>query len=465
MEEQMPDEWHVGMVCPPHKRGDKLECKNYRGITLLNTTYKILSNILYNRLTHYTEALLGEYQSGFRPGRSTIDQIFTLRQILEKTNEFNVDTFHLFIDFKSAYDSVIRPKLYEAMQEFGIPDKLVRLVKATMSKVICKIKIQNETSDSFQTHRGLRQGDALACLLFNVALEKVVRDAGLDNRGTIYNKSIQTLAYADDIDLVARTIRKTKEAFTSLSNAAEDMGLRVNEEKTKIMTSTPDNNNRARNIGQNITIGDHNFEVVTNFTYLGSLVNSENIISEEIKRRIMLANKCYFGLSKHLRSRSLTWKTKIMIYKTLILPVLTYGSETWTLSKSDENLLLIFERKILRKIFGAVFENGTWRRRYNFELYSKYAEVAKGKNVVTHIKIGRLRWAGHIARANENYPPKKMLMLQPGGTRRRGRPKLRWKDGVDEDARKIGAPNWQRLARDRDQWRERLGKVEAHLGL
>lgn len=178
----------------------------------------------------------------------------------------------------------------------------------------------------------------------------------------------------------------------------------------------------------------------------------------------MLANKCYYGLNKHLRSRSISRKTKLTIYKTLIVPVLTYGSETWTLSKTDENALLIFERKILRKILGAVVENGFWRRRYNFELYAKYKELTNSRDIITFIKIGRLRWAGHIARANPNYPPRQVMMSQPAGSRRRGRPKLRWKDGVDQDARKIGAANWQRLARDRNDWRNRLRKVEAQLG-
>lgn len=92
------------------KKGDQLECRNYRGITLLNTIYKILSNVLCERLRPYAEKYIGVYQAGFRGGRSTIDQIFTLRQILERTREHDIDTYHLFIDFKAAYDSVIRSK-------------------------------------------------------------------------------------------------------------------------------------------------------------------------------------------------------------------------------------------------------------------------------------------------------------------------------------------------------------------
>lgn len=96
--EELPGELGVGVICPLHKKEDQLVCGNYRGITLLNTIYKILSNVLCERLRPYAEKCIGAYQAGFKGGRSTIDQIFTLRQILEKTREYGIDTYHLFID-------------------------------------------------------------------------------------------------------------------------------------------------------------------------------------------------------------------------------------------------------------------------------------------------------------------------------------------------------------------------------
>lgn len=459
-QQRMPDKWQVGLICPIHKKGDLLECGNYRGITLLNTAYKILSYVIAERIQVYAEPRLGTYQCGFRPGRSTTDQLFILHQILEKTNEFNIDTFHFFIDFKAAYDSILRPKLYEAMNELEIPETLINLTKMTMSRVVCCVKIQNDISNPFETEVGVRQGDALACLLFNIALDKVVREAQLNNRGTIFNKSTQILAYADDVDIITRTIRQAKETFTTFEAAANNMGLHVNEQKTKFMAATK--NQRVRDIGQNITINDHNFEGVREFEYLGATITVDNNNSAEIRRRIMLANRCYFGLSKYLRNRNLSRITKIRLYRTLIIPVLMYGSETWTLTKRDESLLMIFERKILRKIYGAIQEDGMWRRRYNFEIYNIYRQ-AGNKDIVTTIKIGRLRWAGHVNRYDDNNPAKKILKAEPIGTRGRGRPKLRWKDGVSEDARKIGAPNWTMQTRDRNEWRKKLEKVETLL--
>jgi len=100
----------------------------HRGISLLCIAYKIFSTILFNRLMPYIETTTGDYQCGYRQGRSTINQISTVRQILEICGEHNKDTHHLFIDFKAAYDSIDRYRLYAVMGELNIPQKLIALV-------------------------------------------------------------------------------------------------------------------------------------------------------------------------------------------------------------------------------------------------------------------------------------------------------------------------------------------------
>jgi len=137
-------------------------------------------------------------------------------------------------------------------------------------------------------------------------------------------------------------------------------------------------------------------------------------------------------------------KNKIKLYKTLIRPVLSYGSETWVLSKSDEAILGVFERKILRAIFGPTNDNGEWRIKYNNELYTLYKE----SDIVTYIKINRLKWAGHVIRMEEQSTPKRVLVAVVEGRRRRGRPKLRWEDGVMEDARKLGGEKLEECCKE-----------------
>jgi hypothetical protein len=147
--------------------------------------------------------------------------------------------------------------------------------------------------------------------------------------------------------------------------------------------------------------------------------------------------------------------------KTLIRPVLAYGSGTGVLSKSDEAILGVFEREILRVNFGPTNDDGEWRIIYNDELYTVYKE----NNILTYIKINRLRWAGHVNRLDEQSTARRVLTAVVEGRRQRGRPKLRWADGMMDDARKLGERNWRNAARNRDSWQKLLRKALAQKGV
>jgi sorting nexin-29 len=250
--EELPHEWNFGIICPILKKGDPMACSNYRKILLLNISYNILSYILYVRLSEYTERIIGKYQCGFRKEKSKTNQIFTLSQIMEKTAKYQIGVHHSFIDFKSAYDSIYREKLFGAMMEFGIPPKLITMVKTTMTNVQCSIRIQSHLSEPICTTCGVRQGDALACLLFNIALEKVIWDSGIQTRETIFFKTVQILPYADDIDLMARTTLGLNEAFLNLEKSARNMRLVINQEKTVYMYSGKDTT-----LHQDLAIGNY----------------------------------------------------------------------------------------------------------------------------------------------------------------------------------------------------------------
>src|ERR1700744_4601746 len=103
----------------------------------------VFARVLFGRLSPRSENVIGEYQSGFRRDRSTTDQIFNLRLILQKGREFQVRTYHLFIDFKQAYDRTKRRELFVAMKQLGFETKLIRLVKATLEGIRCRVKVQN----------------------------------------------------------------------------------------------------------------------------------------------------------------------------------------------------------------------------------------------------------------------------------------------------------------------------------
>jgi hypothetical protein len=149
------------------------------------------------------------------------------------------------------------------------------------------------------------------------------------------------------------------------------------------------------------------------------------------------------------------------MYKVLIRPVLTYASETWTLSKTNEQRLSLFERKVLRCIFGVKQENGTWRKRYNYVLH----EIFNEPNTVNYVKVKRLAWAGHLVCMNDDRTLKKIFNTKPDGAGSGGRLKLRWEDDVDQDMRILGVKNWKKVALNRDEWAKLLKKARAHQGL
>jgi len=181
--EKLPEEWKKSIIVPIHKKGDETDCNNYRGISLLPTTYKILSNILLSRLIPYTKEIIGDHQCGFQRNMSTIDHIFCICQILEKKLEYNEEVHQLFIDFKKSYDSVRREVLYKTLIEFGIPRKLVRLIKMSLTETYSRVQVGKNVSDRLPIRNGLKQGDALSPMLFNFALEYAIRRLQVNQDG------------------------------------------------------------------------------------------------------------------------------------------------------------------------------------------------------------------------------------------------------------------------------------------
>jgi hypothetical protein len=106
------------------------------------------------------------------------------------------------------------------------------------------------------------------------------------------------------------------------------------------------------------TINGVTYERVPEFIYLGTLISNDNNIEKEIQRRILAGNRTYFAVIRLFRSRLLSRGTKILLYKTLIRPVVSYGAETWTMMWKEEQALLVFDRKIFRRIYGPKYENG-----------------------------------------------------------------------------------------------------------
>ena len=160
---------------------------------------------------------------------------------MEKAHEYKVDTHQMYIDYKQAYDTINRAELVEIMKEFGIPMKLVRLVRMTLTNTNSKVKIQGKLSPSSETTIGLRQGDLLSTLLFNLCMEKIIRNDRINPGGTIFNRIRQCLAYVDDVVILGRKgyIKRTLEEMAAIT---QQIGLQMNDTKTKYIINRQDGN-------------------------------------------------------------------------------------------------------------------------------------------------------------------------------------------------------------------------------
>ena len=187
---------------------------------------------------------------------------------------------------------------------------------------------------------------------------------------------------------------------------------------------------------------------------MGTTLTNQISIAEEIKSRLKSGNARYHSVQNLLSSRLLSKNLKIKIYRTVILPVVLYGCETWPLTLGEERKL-----RVLRKIFRPRRDEvmGEWRRLHNEELNDSYSSP----NIVRVIKSRRMGWAGHVARMGEERGVYRVLVGKLEGRRPLGRPRRRWADNIRMDLQEVGCVymDWIGLTQDRDRWRTLVSAV------
>jgi len=203
----------------------------------------------------------------------------------------------------------------------------------SLTETYSRVRVGKNVSDRFPISNGLKQGDALSPLLFKFALEYAIRRVQVKQDGLKLNGTRQLLAYADDVNILGGGIHTLKENGEALVAGTRETGLEVSADKTKYMVRS-----RDQNAGQNhsVRIDNSTFERVEEFKYAGTTLTIQNSIREELKSRLRSGNACYHSVQNFLSSRLLSRKLKIKIYKTIILPVVLYECEAWSLTLREE---------------------------------------------------------------------------------------------------------------------------------
>ena len=348
-EEEIPREWHRGIILPFWKgKGDKLVCTNYRGITLLPVAEKLFASILVKRAQPALTHTRRPQQAGFCHNRSTTEQIFAIRSLIQKVNEYkrSAQMYIGFIDLKAAFDSLHRPSLWKCLISSGLPDKLISLFTNLYNGSESCVKIDTDTSEWFRHNSGVRQGCAASPNLFNCAVDRWMNRVAHRIPGlTLGNYRLTDLEYADDTTIFAQTLEELAQSLMICEEEASKIGLAINWSKTRIMTA---GNAAAPN---SVYINGEEVKTTSSFLYLGSKVFGQDGCVDDIQIRIAKAARVLNSLQKHLWSqRSISRQTKLRIYKAAVLSVLCYGSETWTWTTAQARKLNAFDTRALHRI-------------------------------------------------------------------------------------------------------------------
>ena len=216
-------------------------------------------------------------------------------------------------------------KLWKILQEMGIPDHLTRLLRNLYAGQEATVRTGHGTTDWFQIGKGVCQGCILSPCLFNLYVEYIMRNAGLEEAQAgikIAGRNINNLRYADDTTLMA----ESEEELMKVKEESENVGLKLNIQKIKIMASGPITSWK---------IDWETVETVSDFVFLGSQITADGDCSQEIKRCLLLGRKVMTNLDRVLKSRDITLPTNVRLVKTMVFPVVMYGCESWTVKKAE----------------------------------------------------------------------------------------------------------------------------------
>ena len=238
-----PQSWKKTIIMVLHKSGDPKLPQNYRPISIIPILYKLFARLLYKRLSPMLDCQQCPDQAGFRAGYSTVDHLFALSQLHEKSYEYQLNLWIAAVDFRKAFDTIEHSGLWEALANQGVPHAYIELLKRLYCDQTGQIRT-DKMSKQFDISRGTKQGDPLSSLLFNAILEHIFRETkqkwqqkkyGIQT-GVSDASRLNNLRFADDVLLIGKTQQQVAKMLDDLQTTARRFGLSLHPDKTKILT-------------------------------------------------------------------------------------------------------------------------------------------------------------------------------------------------------------------------------------
>ena len=444
-----PSIWLRSQIIPIPKKGDLTLPTNYRGISLLPIAAKIYNKLLLNRLRPALEPILRKNQNGFRPGRSTLGQIPTLRRIIEEITLCNKTAALIFVDFSKAFDSVNREKMFEILGHYGIPSEIIDAIRVLYSNTRSSVLTHDGETEPFDVVSGILQGDTLAPFLFIIVIDYIMRTSvdTINEKGFQYQPRrssrhqalhITDADFADDIALLSDSLENAQVLLSSLESAANCTGLYFNEKKTECMPINIQDDSPIRTNSNNV------LKCVDDYKYLGSHIhNSEKDFNI---RKGMAWSAC--NKMENIWKSNLTRDLKIRIFRVTIEPILLYGSETWTLSANQQRRLDGCYTRLLQRV-----QNLSWKNHPTLETI--YGNLPRISSILTK---RRVQFAGHCARASDELASTFVLWRHPSSVKRSR--KLTFPDTICRDTSILKEDLLVAMS-DREYWKGVVNSISA----
>jgi len=284
----------------------------------------------------------------------------------------------------------------------GIPDHLTCLLRNLYAGQEATVRTGHGTTDWFQIGKGVHQGCILSLCLFNLYAAYLMRNAGLDDAQAgikIAGRNINNLRYADDTTLLAESKEELKSFLMKVKVESEQVGLKLNIQKTKIMASGPN------------TSWEIDGETVSDFIFWDSKVTADGDCGHKIKRRLLLGRKVMTNLDSIIKSRDITLPTKVHLAKAMVFPVVMYGCESWTIRKTECQRIDGFELWCWRRLLRV-----PWTARRSNQSILK--EISPGCSLEGLMLKLKLQYFGQLIGRTDSFEKTLMLGKMEGRMRR-----------------------------------------------